>query len=87
MLVYLFFQLESFKSFDFNVWKQRYLNWIKVKKMRTTDFFRRQDKDGDGYLSRDEFVNGMLHSGKCNSIHSQSFVCLFVILELPTITV
>ena len=56
-------ELESFKNFDFNMWKQRYLNWIKVKKMRTTDFFRRQDKDGDGYLSRDEFVNGMMHSG------------------------
>ncbi|XP_076088399.1 microtubule-actin cross-linking factor 1, isoforms 6/7-like isoform X5 [Mytilus galloprovincialis] len=56
-------ELESFKNFDFNVWKQRYLNWIKVKKMRTTDFFRRQDKDGDGYLSRDEFVDGMLQSG------------------------
>jgi dystonin len=50
------------------MWKQRYLNWIKVKKMRTTDFFRRQDKDGDGYLSRDEFVNGMMHSGNYVSL-------------------
>ncbi|KAK3083433.1 hypothetical protein FSP39_022457, partial [Pinctada imbricata] len=55
-------ELESFKTFDFEVWKQKYLNWIKAKKLRITDFFRRQDKDGDGFLSRDEFVNGMLQT-------------------------
>ncbi|KAL3854347.1 hypothetical protein ACJMK2_013620 [Sinanodonta woodiana] len=55
-------ELESFKNFDFELWKARYLKWIQVKKMRITDFFRRQDKDGDGYLSRDEFVEGMLQS-------------------------
>ena len=37
---------------------------MQTKKMRITDFFRRQDKDGDGFLSRDEFVSGMLQSGK-----------------------
>ncbi|XP_021351800.1 dystonin-like isoform X3 [Mizuhopecten yessoensis] len=53
-------ELESFKTFDFGVWKAKYLNWIKAKKMRVTDFFRRQDKRGDGLLLRDDFVNGML---------------------------
>ena len=59
-----FLQLESFKNFDFELWKSRYLKWMQTKKMRITDFFRRQDKDGDGFLSRDEFVSGMLQSGK-----------------------
>ena len=58
-------EMESIKNFDFELWKARYLKWLQTKKMRITDFFRRQDKDGDGFLSRDEFVNGMLHSGKC----------------------
>jgi len=57
-------EMESIKNFDFELWKARYLKWIQAKKMRITDFFRRQDKDGDGFLSREEFVNGMITSGK-----------------------
>lgn len=55
-------ELESFKNFDFDLWRQRYLNWIQAKKFRITDFFRRQDKDSDGFVTRDEFVIGMLKS-------------------------
>ncbi|CAL1534640.1 unnamed protein product [Lymnaea stagnalis] len=55
-------ELESFKSFDFDLWRTRYLNWIQAKKFRITDFFRRQDKDSDGFLDREEFVGGMLKS-------------------------
>ncbi|XP_059145968.1 microtubule-actin cross-linking factor 1, isoforms 6/7-like isoform X2 [Physella acuta] len=55
-------ELESFKNFDFDLWRQRYLNWIQAKKFRITDFFRRQDKDSDGFLDREEFVGGMLKS-------------------------
>ena len=57
-------ELESFKNFDFELWRQRYIQWIKAKKLRITDFFRKQDKDGDGSLSRSEFVEGMLTSSK-----------------------
>ncbi|XP_052234757.1 dystonin-like isoform X4 [Dreissena polymorpha] len=56
-------EMDSVKNFDFELWKARYLKWIQAKKMRITDFFRRQDKDGDGFLSREEFVNGMITSG------------------------
>ncbi|XP_041374834.1 LOW QUALITY PROTEIN: microtubule-actin cross-linking factor 1-like [Gigantopelta aegis] len=55
-------ELESFKNFNFDLWRQRYLNWVKAKKYRITDFFRRQDKDCDGFVSREEFVMGMLKS-------------------------
>lgn len=57
-------QLENFKSFDFESWRSRYLKWIQAKKFRITDFFRRQDKDGDGFLNQEEFVGGMLQSSK-----------------------
>ena len=53
-------QLESFKNFDFEMWRQRYVSWIRAKKFRITDFFRKQDKDGDGVLNRSEFVDGMI---------------------------
>lgn len=68
LIIFSIFQLEGLKTFDFEVWKTKYLNWIKAKKLRITDFFRRQDKDGDGFLSREEFVNGMLHTRKCQKI-------------------
>ncbi|KAK6172103.1 hypothetical protein SNE40_018056 [Patella caerulea] len=55
-------ELESFKNFDFDVWRVRYRKWIQAKKFRISDFFRRQDKDCDGALSRDEFVSGMMQS-------------------------
>ncbi|ESO82077.1 hypothetical protein LOTGIDRAFT_237158 [Lottia gigantea] len=55
-------ELESFKNFDFNVWRVRYRKWIMNKKFRISDFFRRQDKDCDGAVSREEFVQGMLQS-------------------------
>ncbi|XP_036368174.1 microtubule-actin cross-linking factor 1 isoform X4 [Octopus sinensis] len=55
-------ELESFKNFDFDLWRQRYLSWIQEKKLRITDFFRRQDKDCDGALTRKEFVEGMIQT-------------------------
>ncbi|XP_076458946.1 microtubule-actin cross-linking factor 1, isoforms 6/7-like isoform X2 [Babylonia areolata] len=55
-------ELENFKNFDFECWRGKYLKWIQAKKFRITDFFRRQDKDGDGFLTQEEFVNGMLQS-------------------------
>lgn len=70
--IFSIFQLEGLKTFDFEVWKTKYLNWIKAKKLRITDFFRRQDKDGDGFLSREEFVNGMLHTRKCQKIDGKT---------------
>ncbi|KAL8573597.1 hypothetical protein ACOMHN_007150 [Nucella lapillus] len=55
-------ELENFKNFDFELWRGKYVKWIQAKKFRITDFFRRQDRDGDGFLTQDEFVNGMIKS-------------------------
>jgi len=63
-------QLESFKSFDFDEWRQRYIAWIRDKKLRITDFFRRQDKRGDGMLIRQQFVEGMMASSRSHKEHT-----------------
>ncbi len=63
-----FWQLESFKNFDFELWRQRYITWVRNKKFRITDFFRRQDKQGYGTLMRQEFVEGMLTSSKSTDL-------------------
>jgi len=44
--------------------------WIRDKKFRITDFFRRQDKRGEGMLMRDQFVEGMMAS---SMLHISSF--------------
>ena len=81
-------QLESFKNFDFESWRAKYLKWIQAKKFRITDFFRRQDKDGDGFLNQEEFVNGMLQSSKACPLVSHFYpvwVCVVSIFFLPSL--
>ncbi|XP_067934591.1 microtubule-actin cross-linking factor 1, isoforms 6/7-like isoform X2 [Watersipora subatra] len=55
-------ELESVRNFDFELWRQRYLAWVKTKKARITDFFRKQIKNEDGTINRDDFITGMLES-------------------------
>lgn len=52
------------KHFDFDVWRRRYMDWMQHKKSRVMDFFRRQDKDGDGKVTREEFIEGILQSSE-----------------------
>ena len=53
---------ERLKHFDFDDWRRRYMRWMNHNKTRVIDFFRRQDKDGDGILTRYQFVDGMIDS-------------------------
>ncbi|VDM16562.1 unnamed protein product [Hydatigera taeniaeformis] len=55
-------EVEKLKTFDFDNWRRRYLNWMNSKKARLIDMFHRYDLDRDGRLSRDEFVNAILKS-------------------------
>lgn len=70
-------KLESFKNFDFNEWIQRYINWIRDKKFRVTDFFRRQDKNGEGTLLRQQFVEGMMTSSTWYDMQFISSIIIF----------
>ncbi|XP_029926299.1 dystonin isoform X3 [Myripristis murdjan] len=55
-------ELKEFANFDFDVWRKRYMRWMNHKKSRVMDFFRRIDKDQDGKVTRQEFVEGILSS-------------------------
>lgn len=60
-------QLKEFANFDFDVWRKRYMRWMNHKKSRVMDFFRRIDKDQDGKVTRQEFIEGILSSSKCQT--------------------
>lgn len=66
----LVFQLKEFANFDFDVWRKRYMRWMNHKKSRVMDFFRRIDKDQDGKITRQEFIDGILASSKSWSVSS-----------------
>ncbi|XP_029587440.1 microtubule-actin cross-linking factor 1, isoforms 1/2/3/5 isoform X26 [Salmo trutta] len=55
-------ELKEFASFDFDVWRKKYMRWMNHKKSRVMDFFRRIDKDQDGKITRQEFIDGILAS-------------------------
>lgn len=59
------FQLKEFANFDFDVWRKKYMRWMNHKKSRVMDFFRRIDKDQDGKITRQEFIDGILASSEC----------------------
>ncbi|XP_041108034.1 dystonin-like isoform X5 [Polyodon spathula] len=55
-------ELREFANFDFDIWRKRYMRWMNHKKSRVMDFFRRIDKDQDGKITRQEFIDGILSS-------------------------
>lgn len=55
-------EIEKLKEFNFDEWRQKFMDWHKDNRARITDFFRRQDKDHDGKISRDEFVKGIMNT-------------------------
>uniref|UniRef100_A0AAQ5ZBP5 Microtubule actin crosslinking factor 1 n=1 Tax=Amphiprion ocellaris TaxID=80972 RepID=A0AAQ5ZBP5_AMPOC len=57
-----FLFLKEFANFDFDVWRKKYMRWMNHKKSRVMDFFRRIDKDQDGKITRQEFIDGILAS-------------------------
>ncbi|XP_076805099.1 microtubule-actin cross-linking factor 1-like isoform X3 [Clavelina lepadiformis] len=46
----------------FDKWRTRYMKWMKHKKTRVMDLFREIDKDDDGKITRQEFMNAILQS-------------------------
>uniref|UniRef100_A0A8I3NSC2 Dystonin n=1 Tax=Canis lupus familiaris TaxID=9615 RepID=A0A8I3NSC2_CANLF len=55
-------ELREFANFDFDIWRKKYMRWMNHKKSRVMDFFRRIDKDQDGKITRQEFIDGILSS-------------------------
>jgi len=54
--------MERLRSFDFDVWRMQYLQWMKNNRSRIMDFFHRQDTDRDGKVTRKEFIDGIIKS-------------------------
>lgn len=56
------------------------MRWMNHKKSRVMDFFRRIDKDQDGKITRQEFIDGILASSEstCNSKHRSQMDFLHV---------
>lgn len=52
------------------------MRWMNHKKSRVMDFFRRIDKDQDGKITRQEFIDGILAS----STKLQWFCFVFILL-------
>ena len=55
-------EMEKMKTFEFDEWRNRFTNWLKSNKARALDFFKKMDKDNDGKLSREQFIDGFLKS-------------------------
>uniref|UniRef100_H2Z6Z6 Uncharacterized protein n=1 Tax=Ciona savignyi TaxID=51511 RepID=H2Z6Z6_CIOSA len=49
-------------DFLFDAWRKRYMKWMKHKKSRVMDFFRAMDTDGDGKVTRQQFIDGIIKS-------------------------
>ncbi|XP_077208971.1 LOW QUALITY PROTEIN: plectin-like [Paroedura picta] len=55
-------EVEEFSHFDFADWRKRYLQWISHMKSRALDVFRTIDRDQDGRISQEEFIEAVLSS-------------------------
>lgn len=55
-------QMERLRSFDFDAWRMQYLQWMKNNRTRIMDFFHRADTDGDGKVTRKEFIDAIIKS-------------------------
>ncbi|XP_038616011.1 microtubule-actin cross-linking factor 1-like [Tachyglossus aculeatus] len=65
---------EAFAHFDFGVWRRRYLQWIGHRKSRLLDIFRSIDRDQDGRVSHQEFINSVMASKFPTSLLEMSAV-------------
>ena len=47
---------------DLDEWRKRYIDWVQLNKARLSDMFRRADRDADGRITREEFIESVLSS-------------------------
>ncbi|XP_024083990.1 dystonin isoform X23 [Cimex lectularius] len=53
-------ELERLANFSWDDWRKRFLRFMNHKKSRLTDLFRKMDKNNDGLIPRDDFVDGII---------------------------
>ncbi|XP_063975568.1 dystonin isoform X29 [Diachasmimorpha longicaudata] len=55
-------ELDRVKNFSWEEWRKRFLKFMNHKKSRLTDLFRKMDKNNDGLIPRDDFINGIMNT-------------------------
>ncbi|XP_065222560.1 dystonin isoform X15 [Planococcus citri] len=53
-------ELEKVRNFSWDDWRKRFLKFMNHKKSRLTDLFRKMDKNNDGLIPRDDFIDGIM---------------------------
>ncbi|XP_030554523.1 dystonin isoform X19 [Drosophila novamexicana] len=54
--------VERARNFSWDDWRKRFLKYMNHKKSRLTDLFRKMDKDNNGMIPRDVFIDGILNT-------------------------
>ncbi|XP_016957059.1 dystonin isoform X34 [Drosophila biarmipes] len=54
--------VERARNFSWDDWRRRFLKYMNHKKSRLTDLFRKMDKDNNGMIPRDVFIDGILNT-------------------------
>ncbi|XP_050437249.1 dystonin isoform X15 [Adelges cooleyi] len=53
-------EVEKVRNFSWDQWRKRFLKFMNHKKSRLTDLFRKMDKNNDGLIPRDDFIDGIM---------------------------
>lgn len=56
--------LERVRMFSWEDWRKRFLKFMNHKKSRLTDLFRKMDKNNDGLIPREIFIDGIINTSK-----------------------
>ncbi|KAJ6645292.1 Dystonin, partial [Pseudolycoriella hygida] len=54
--------VERVRQFSWDDWRKRFLKFMNHKKSRLTDLFRKMDKDNNGLIPRDVFIDGIINT-------------------------
>ncbi|XP_074102800.1 dystonin-like protein short stop isoform X19 [Cotesia typhae] len=55
-------ELDRVRNFSWEDWRKRFLKFMNHKKSRLTDLFRKMDKNNDGLIPREDFIQGIMNT-------------------------